>query len=95
MQEPNYILETMVAYQCCGIQRVQNQTPLSGKIRSLKGTSRLQFEGSLLTKGEMVICLGCLPPNKLNVPGSVPRYCSQLAQDCLVHIFKLLGARAG
>lgn len=60
-----------------------------GKTGSLKRASRLWFEGSLLIKGEMVICLGCLPPNKLNVLGNVPRHCSQLAQDCLVHTVKL------
>lgn len=84
-----------MAYQRRSVQRVQNQKPLFGKTRSFRRASGLQFEGSLLSKGEMVICLGCLPPNKLNVPGNVPRHRGQLAQDCIVHTLKLLATRAG
>lgn len=85
LQESKYILETMMAYQCCNIQWVQNKTKkkLFYKTWSLECASRLQPEGSLLAKGEMVIHVGHFAPNKLNVPGNVPRHCGQLARDCL------------
>lgn len=73
----------MLQYTACS----KPKTPVLQSIKP-QVCLRLQCEGSLLPKGEMVIRVGSFPPHKFNMPCSVPTTVANCLQGCLhpVHL---------